>query len=94
MKATHSHLSHKCIIPIEVGIRVEAIFEVDLGIIMPIGDVQGTVKISEVGPEVILTIEVIMDITHRVVRGIITITVIIEEIIIEVKVKIEIGVGH
>ena len=35
-----------------------------------------------------------MDITHEVVRGTKTITMIIEGIIIEVKVMIEIGVGH
>ena len=61
---------------------------------MCIGDVQCTIKILEVGPEVILAIEEIMDITHEVVRGIEIIAMIIEEIIIEVKVMIEIGVGH
>ena len=51
MKGTQNHLSHKCISPIEVGIRVEAIIEVDLEIIMHIGDIQCTIKIVEVGPE-------------------------------------------
>ena len=35
-----------------------------------------------------------MDIIHEVARGIKTITMITEAIIIEVKVMIEIGVGH
>ena len=48
----------------------------------------------EVGPEEILAIEEIMDITCEVVRGIEIIIMIIEEIIIEVKVMIEIRVGH
>ena len=87
-------LSHKCISPIEVGIRVEAIMEVNLEITMHIGDVQCTIKILEVAPEDILAIEEIMDITCKVVRGIEIIIMIIEEIIIEVKVMIEIGVDH
>ena len=61
---------------------------------MHIGDIQCTTKILEVGPEVILVIEEIMDKTCEVVRGIKIITMIIEETIIEVKVMIEIGVGH
>ena len=94
MKATQNHLSPKCISLIEVGIRVETIIEVDLEIIMHIGDVQCTTKILEVGPVVILVIEEIMDITCEAVRGIGIIIMIIEEIIIEFKVMIEIGVGH
>ena len=93
MKGTPNYLSQKCISPIEVGIRVEEIIEVDLEITF-IGDVQCKIKILEVGPEVILAKEEIMDITHEVVRGIEIITMIIEEIIIKVKVIIEIGVGH
>ena len=94
MKGTQNHLSHKCISSIEVGIRVEAIIKIDLEIIMQIGDIQCTIKILEVGPEDIFAIEEIMDITCEVVRGIKIIIMIIEEIIIEVKVMIEIGVGH
>ena len=37
MKGSLNNLSHKYINPIEVGIRIEAIIEVDLGIIMHTG---------------------------------------------------------
>ena len=94
MKGTQNHLSHKCISPIEVGIRVEAIIKVDLEIIMHIGDIQCIIKILAVGLEVILAIEEIMDITCEVVRNIEAIAMIIEGIIIEVRGMIEKGVGH
>ena len=61
---------------------------------MHIGDIQCTIKTLEVGIKVTLAIEEITDITHEVVRGIETITMIIEETIIEVRVMTEIGVGH
>ena len=61
---------------------------------MHIEDVQCIIKVLEVGQEVILAIEEVMDITCEVVRGIETITMIIEGIITEVKVMIEIGVGN
>ena len=61
---------------------------------MSIGDIQCITKTSEVELEVILVIEEIMDITHKVARGIKTITMITEGIIIEVKIMVEIGVGH
>ena len=93
MKGSPNLLSHKCISPIEVGIRVEAITTVGLET-MHIGDVQCTIKVLEVGIEVILATEENMDITCEVVRGIETITMIIEETIIEIRVMIEIGVGH
>ena len=44
--------------------------------------------------EVILTIEEIMDIMCKVAKGIKTITMITDGIIIEVKIMVEIGVGH
>ena len=94
MKGTQNHLSHKCISPIEEGVRIEAIIEVYLEIIMIIGGIQGIIKILGVGLEITLAIEEIMDIMHEVVRGIKTITMTTEGIIIEVKVMIEIGVGH
>ena len=61
---------------------------------MPIGDIQCTTKTLEVELEVILVIEEIMDIMHKVARGIETIPMIIEGIIVEVKIMVEIGVGH
>ena len=94
MKSTQNHLSHKCISPIEVEIRKEVIIEVDLEITMPIGDVQCITKTSEVELEVILAIEEIMDIMCEVARGIKTITMITEGIIIQIKIMVEIGVGH
>ena len=55
---------------------------------MHIGDVQCIIKILEVGLEVILAIEEIMDIICKVVRDTETIRMIIEGIIIEVEVMI------
>ena len=62
--------------------------------IMHIGDAHCTIKILEEETEVTLAIEEITDITHEVVRDIGTIIMIIGEIIIEVNVTLEIGVGH
>ena len=93
MKGTQSHLSHKCISPLEVEIRVEVIIVVDLEG-MHIGDIPCTIKILEVGVEVTSATEEITDITCEVVRGIEIITMTIEETIIEVRVMTEIGVGH
>ena len=61
---------------------------------MHIGDIQCIIKILEVGLEVIIAIEEIMDTMHKVVRDTKTIAMTIEGIIIEVEVMIEIGVGH
>ena len=61
---------------------------------MHIGDAHHIINILEVETEVTVAIEEIMGITLKVVRGIETITMIIGETIIEVKVMIEIGVGH
>ena len=61
---------------------------------MPIGDVQCITKTLEVELEVILAIEKIMDMTCEVARGIKTITMFTEGMGIEVKIVIEIGVGH
>ena len=62
--------------------------------IMHTGDAHCTIKLLEVETEVSLVIEKITDTTHEVVRDIGTITMIIGETIIEVKVMIETGVGH
>ena len=94
MKGPKNHVSHKSISPIQVGIRVEVIIKVDLQTVMHIGDVQCIIKILEVGLEVIIAIEEIMDIMCEVITSTKTITMIIEGIIIEVEVMIEIGVGH
>ena len=61
---------------------------------MHIGDIQCTIKTLEVGTVVTLATEEIMDITCEVIRCIETITMIIEETVIEVRVMTEIGVGH
>ena len=61
---------------------------------MPIGDVQCITKTLKVELEVISAIEEIMDMTHEVAISIETITMITEGIIIELKIMVEIGVGH
>ena len=88
-----SHLSYKCISPIEIEIRVEIIITVGLEI-MYIGDVHHIIKIFEVETEVTSVIEEITDITCEAIRDKETITMIIGETIIGVKVMIGIGVGH
>ena len=93
MKGTQSHSSHKYISPIEVEIRVQTTFLVGLEI-MHIGDAHHIIKILEVETKVTLVIEEIIDTTHEGVRDIGTITMTIGEIIIEVKVMVEIGSGH
>ena len=93
MKGTQNHLSHTCISLIEVEIRLEVIIIVDLEIML-IGDTHHTIKTLEVETEITLAIEENMGTTCEVIRGIETITMIIGETIIEVKVMIEIGVGH
>ena len=93
MKGTQSHLSHKDISPIEVEIRVEAAFMVGSEI-MPIGDAHHIIKTLEVETGVTLVIEEITDTTQEVVRDTGTIIMTIGETTIEVKVMIEIGVGH
>ena len=60
-------LSHKYINPIEVGIRIEAIIEVDLGIIMPTGVVPSITRTLGAEQEVILIIEETMDIICEVI---------------------------
>ena len=48
MRVTQNHLSHKCISPKGVGIRVEVVIEVDSEIIIHIGDIQCITKTLEV----------------------------------------------
>ena len=55
---------------------------------------QDTIKIIEVGQDMILGIEVDMGIIQEVIRVMEEIIIIIEEVIIEIKIMIEIGVGH
>ena len=90
MKDTQNHLSHRCISPIEVEIKIEVTFAADLEI-MCIGDADHKIKILEVETGVI---EEIMDTTHGVAKDIGTIIMTIGEGIIEVKITIGIGVGH
>ena len=57
--------------------------------------IQDKIKIIEAGQGIILIIEVVMDIIHKVIKGMAdTIIIITEEVVIEVKVMIGIGVGH
>ena len=58
-------------------------------------DIQDIIKIIEVGQDMILIAEVAMGIIQEVTQGMEgIITVIIEEVVIEIKIMIEIGVGH
>ena len=57
--------------------------------------IQDIIKIIEVGQDMILVIEVVMGIIQEVIQGMGgIIVVIIEEVVIENKITIEIGVGH
>ena len=53
----------------EVGDRIEVAFQLDLGLIMLIGDAQYTIRTLEAGRDIILIAEVIMVIMHEVIRG-------------------------
>ena len=94
MKDSLSHLNHKYINPIEVGIRIEAIIEVGLGMIMYTGVIQHITRTLGVGQEVILTIEEAMDTIHGVIKDKEITTIVIEGTVTEVRVTIEIEVGH
>ena len=94
MKGSLNCLSHKYINPIEVGIIIEAIIEVDLGIIMPTGVVPHVTRTLGAGQEVTLIIEETTDIVHKVIRDIEIIKTITEEMVIEGKVTTGIEVGH
>ena len=93
MKGSLSHLNHKFINLIEVGIRIEAIIEVDLGMIMYTGFVQHITRTLGVEQEVILTTEEAMDTIQEAIKDT-EITTIIEGMVTEVRVMIEIEVGH
>ena len=94
MKGSLSHLNHKYINPIEVGIEIEAIIEVGLGMIMHTGVIQYITRMLEVGQEVILTIEEAMDTIHEVIKDTEITTIVIEGTVTEIRVMIEIEVGH
>ena len=95
MKGSLNHLSHKYINPIEVGIRIEAIIEVELGIIIILyrgcplynqnfkGRARG--NFNNRGS---------YDIIFEEIRDIEIITTITEGMVIAVKVTTEIEVGH
>ena len=66
-----------------------------LGQTMHTEDIQDIVKIIEAGQDMILIIEVVMGIIQEVIEGMEgIIIVIIEEVAIEIKIMIEIRVGH
>ena len=94
MKGSLSHLKHKYINPIEVGIRIEAIIEVGLGMIMHTRVIQYITRTLGVGQEVIVTIEEAMDTIHKVIKDTEITTIVIEGTVTEVIVTIEIEVGH
>ena len=80
--------------PIEVGIRIEAIIKVGLGMIMHTGVILYIIRTLGVGQEVILTIEEAMNIIHKVIKDTEIITTAIEGTVAEVRVTIEIEAGH
>ena len=94
MKGRLNCLSHRYINPVGVGIRIEAIIEVDLGIIMPTGVVPCIARILGAEQEVALIIEETMDIIHEVIRDIEIIITITEEMVIEVKIMTGTEVGY
>ena len=58
-------------------------------------DVQDTIKILRVGQDMILIEEVVMGTTQEVVRDLVGIVItIMEEVVIEIKIMTEIGVGQ
>ena len=78
----------------EVGIEIEAIIEVGLGMIMHTGVIQYITRMLGVGQEVILTIEEAMDTIREVIKDKEITTIVIEGKVTEIRVMIEIEVGH
>ena len=94
MKSSLSHLNHKYINAIEVAIGIEAIIKVGLRMIMHTRVIQDITRTLGVGQEVILTIEEAVDIIHKVIKDTEIITIFIEGMPTEIRVMIEIEVGH
>ena len=96
------HSNHTSINTIEVEVRIGIItiredIKAGLGPTMCTEVIQEITKIIEAEEDIITIIEVVMDIICKVIKGmkdITTITIITEEVVIEVKVMIGIGVGH
>ena len=99
MKDRVSHSNHKSINPIEVEVRIDVItikedIKAGLGPTMCTEVIQDIIKIIEAVQDIILIMEVVIDIKHEVIKGMGEIIIITEEVVIEVKVMIGIGVGH
>ena len=94
MKDRINHLNHDYINLPEVRDRIEVVIKVYLGLIMCIGDVQYIIRTLEVGPGIILIIEVVTVTMHEVIRGMQEKIAIIEGMIIGIKFTIGIGVEH
>ena len=93
-----NHLSHKFINLTEVDVRLDAIsfredIKASLGQTMHTEEIQDTIKIIEIEQDMILEIEVVMGIIQEAIQGMEGI-IIIEEVVIEIKITINIGVGH
>ena len=93
MKGNLNHLSHKCINPIEVEIRIEGITKPGLGTTMSTGVIPYITRILGVEQMIALIIEETMGTTCEVIKDIETI-IIIEETVIEVTIITGTGVGH
>ena len=97
MKDRVSHSNCESINSIEVEVRTDVITikeHTKAGPTMCTEVIQDIIKIVEAGKDIILIIEVVMDIIHEVIKDMAEIIIITEEVVIEVKVMIGIGVGH
>ena len=99
MKDRVNHSNCKSINPIEVEVRTDVITikedtKAGLGPTMCTEVIQNIIKIIDAGQDIILIIEVVMDIICEVIKDMGEIIIITEEVVIEVKVIIGIGVVH
>ena len=94
MKDRVNCLKHKYINLTEVGVRIEVIIKIGLGLIICVGVIQHITRTLEVGWYIILITQVVMITTHMVIRGMEEIIATIKGMGIEIKIMIGIGVGH
>ena len=100
MKGRINHSSHKFISLTEVEVRLDAIMiredmKAGLGQTMHTEDIQNVIKMLGVGQDMILIEGVVMGTIQEGVRDLVEIVIMImEEVVIEIKIMVEIGVGH
>ena len=88
-----NHLNHKCISQIWVEVEIQVIIEVGLDLVTSIEVVQNIIQILGVEQPIVPIIEVVMATVHEVIKGMEDITI-TEEMVTEIKLIIEEGVGH